>query len=157
MYAVVDVETTGLRTSWHDRIVEIAVVRLDESGRPRDEWCTLVSPDRDLGPQEIHGITAAEARRAPTFAELAGQIVDRLAGHTVVAHNLPFDAGFLASEFAKLGYQVPVAAERGALRPARCPCRGRPARVLPAERGQPAAVGFPHPRGLAGPVAGSAQ
>jgi DNA polymerase-3 subunit epsilon len=113
MYAVVDVETTGLRTSWHDRIVEIAVVRLDESGRPRDEWCTLVNPDRDLGPQEIHGITAAEARRAPTFAELAGQIVDRLAGHTVVAHNLPFDAGFLAAEFAKLGYQIPVAAERG--------------------------------------------
>jgi DNA polymerase-3 subunit epsilon len=113
MYAVVDVETTGLRTSWHDRIVEIAVVRLDESGRPRDEWCTLVNPDRDLGPQEIHGITAAEACRAPTFAELAGQIVDRLAGHTVVAHNLPFDAGFLAAEFAQLGYQIPVAAERG--------------------------------------------
>jgi DNA polymerase-3 subunit epsilon len=113
MYAVVDLETTGLRTSWHDRIVEIAVVHLDESGRIRDQWCTLVNPDRDLGPQEIHGITAAEARTAPTFADLAGQIIERLAGHTVVAHNLHFDAGFLAAEFGKLGYQVPVAAGRG--------------------------------------------
>jgi DNA polymerase-3 subunit epsilon len=113
MYAVVDVETTGLKTSWHDRVVEIAVVRLDESGRTRDEWCTLVNPDRDLGPQEIHGITAAEARRAPSFAELAGQIVERLAGHAVVAHNLSFDAGFLTAEFGKLGHQVPVAGDRG--------------------------------------------
>ncbi|BBH68822.1 hypothetical protein ACTI_55070 [Actinoplanes sp. OR16] len=113
MYAVVDVETTGTRTSWHDRIVEIAVVRVDERGRVRDEWCTLVNPDRDLGPQEIHGITAAEARRAPSFAAFAGQIVERLAGHAVVAHNLLFDAGFLTAEFGKLGYQVPIAAGRG--------------------------------------------
>jgi DNA polymerase-3 subunit epsilon len=113
VYAVVDLETTGLKTSWHDRIVEIAVVRLDEAGRFHDQWCTLVNPDRDLGPQEIHGITAAEARTAPSFADLAGQIVERLAGHTVVAHNLNFDAGFLTAEFAKLGYRVPVAAGRG--------------------------------------------
>lgn len=113
MYAVVDLETTGTRTSWHDRVLEIAVVRLDETGRTVDEWCTLVNPDRDLGPQEIHGITAAEARRAPRFADLAGQVVERLAGHTVVAHNLIFDAGFLTAEFAKLGYQVPVEAGRG--------------------------------------------
>ncbi|GIF12678.1 exonuclease domain-containing protein [Actinoplanes teichomyceticus] len=113
MYAVVDVETTGTKTSWHDRIVEIAVVRVDEYGHVRDEWCTVVNPDRDLGPQEIHGITAAEARRAPSFAELAGQIVERLAGHAIVAHNLHFDAGFLTAEFGKLGYQVPIAAGRG--------------------------------------------
>lgn len=52
MYAVVDLETTGRKTSWHDRVVEIAVVRLGESGQTLDEWCTLVNPDRDLGPQE---------------------------------------------------------------------------------------------------------
>lgn len=113
MYAVVDLETTGRKTSWHDRVVEIAVVRLGESGQTLDEWCTLVNPDRDLGPQEIHGITAAEARRAPSFADLAGQVVERLAGHTLVAHNLLFDAGFLTAEFGKLGFQVPIAAGRG--------------------------------------------
>lgn len=113
MYAVIDLETTGLRPSWHDRIVEIAVVRVDDSGRIVDEWCTLVNPGRDLGPQDVHGITAAEVRRAPAFAELVGQIAARLAGHTVVAHNLHFDAGFLVAEFGKLGFDVPVALGRG--------------------------------------------
>ncbi|WIM94923.1 exonuclease domain-containing protein [Actinoplanes oblitus] len=113
MYAVVDLQTTGTKISWHDRVVEIAVVRLDPSGKVLDEWCTLVNPDRDLGPQELHGITGAEARRAPRFADLAGEVAARLAGHLVVAHNLLFDAGFLVAEFGKLGVTVPVGDERG--------------------------------------------
>ncbi|MFI7546221.1 exonuclease domain-containing protein [Actinoplanes sp. NPDC049599] len=113
MYAVIDVETTGLRASWHDRIVEIAVVHLDERGRVQDEWCSLINPDRDLGPQHIHGISAAEAGQAPTFAQLAGQVSDLLRGRTLVAHNLAFDALFLAAEFRHLGHAVPVDARLG--------------------------------------------
>jgi DNA polymerase-3 subunit epsilon len=113
MYAVIDVETTGLRTSWHDRIVEIAVVLLDESGRPRAEWCTLVNPDRDLGPQHIHGISASEARRAPAFHEIAGQLGSLLRGNVVVAHNLAFDARFVAAAFANLGITAPIGHELG--------------------------------------------
>ncbi|MEV6343872.1 exonuclease domain-containing protein [Actinoplanes sp. NPDC051851] len=113
MYAVVDLETTGTKTSWHDRIVEIAVVWVDEGGRIVGEWCTLVNPDRDLGPREMHGITGAEARRAPRFADVAGDVVERLAGRVVVAHNLMFDAGFLVAEFGKLGFRVPIADGRG--------------------------------------------
>ena len=87
MYAVIDVETTGLRASWHDRIIEIAVVHPDADGRVQNEWCSLVNPDRDLGPQHIHGISAAEAERAPAFARLAGTVADLLRGRTLVAHN----------------------------------------------------------------------
>ncbi|MCS7483172.1 exonuclease domain-containing protein, partial [Umezawaea endophytica] len=67
-YAVVDVETTGIHPGRHHRVVEVAVVRLDTEGRVLDEWCTLVNPERDLGPQHVHGITAAEARLAPAWA-----------------------------------------------------------------------------------------
>ncbi|GGT40553.1 exonuclease domain-containing protein [Nonomuraea spiralis] len=49
-YAVIDVETTGLRTSWHDRVIEVAVVLLDPLGCVTREWSTLVNPERDLGP-----------------------------------------------------------------------------------------------------------
>src|SRR5687767_11140060 len=108
MYAVIDVETTGLRAGWHDRIIEIAVVHLDERGRVQDEWCSLINPDRDLGPQHIHGISAAEAGRAPGFAQLAGAVAGLLRGRTLVAHNLAFDALFLAAEFRRLGHTVPV-------------------------------------------------
>jgi DNA polymerase-3 subunit epsilon len=108
VYAVIDLETTGRRTSWHDRIAEIAVVQLDGSGRVEREWCSLVNPGRDLGPQHIHGITAAEARRAPTFDQLAGQVAALLRGRVCVAHNFAFDAAFLGAEFARLGVDIPL-------------------------------------------------
>ncbi|MEU7820801.1 exonuclease domain-containing protein [Catellatospora sp. NPDC049133] len=113
MYAVIDVETTGLRTTWHDRICEIAVVHVDASGRITGDWSSLVNPERDLGPQHVHGITAAEARRAPVFADLAGQIGALLRERVIVAHNLAFDAAFLVAEYSRLGLQAPVGQEYG--------------------------------------------
>jgi DNA polymerase-3 subunit epsilon len=41
-----------------NRIIEIAAIRVDGSGTPLDEYATLVNPNRDLGPTDIHGITA---------------------------------------------------------------------------------------------------
>lgn len=108
MYAVIDVETTGFRPGWHDRIVEIAVVHLDDHGNVNREWCSLVNPDRDMGPQSVHGISAAEARRAPTFDQLAGHVAELVEGRVIVAHNLSFDARFLAAEFERAGFKVPV-------------------------------------------------
>jgi DNA polymerase III subunit epsilon len=113
MYAVIDLETTGLRPSWHDRVVEVAIVHLDGLGNIEREWCTLVNPQRDMGPQGIHGITAAEARRAPTFAQLAGAVADLLRGRVVVSHNLRFDAQFLVHEYDRLGFTVPVSIDYG--------------------------------------------
>jgi DNA polymerase III subunit epsilon len=113
MYAVIDLETTGLRPDRHDRIVEIAIVHVDATGRVERDWATLVNPQRDLGPQHVHAISAAQARRAPTFAELAGDVADLLRGRAVVAHNLAFDGPFLATEYARLGIPVPVGAESG--------------------------------------------
>lgn len=106
-YAVLDVETTGLHPGYHHRVVEIAVVRLDTRGSVVDEWCTLVNPDRDLGPQHLHGIRAAEVRHAPAFADIAGDLAARLAGRVLVAHNFSFDARFLQAEYARLGVELP--------------------------------------------------
>ncbi|MEU9742227.1 exonuclease domain-containing protein [Micromonospora chersina] len=108
MYAVIDLETTGLRTSWHDRIVEVAVVHVDEQGRVTGEWCSLVNPDRDLGPQFIHGISAAEVRRAPRFEQVAGHLAGMLRGRVLVAHNLTFDGPFLHAEYQRVGIQAPI-------------------------------------------------
>ncbi|WP_309236073.1 exonuclease domain-containing protein [Amycolatopsis sp. SID8362] len=112
-YAVIDTETTGIRTGWHHRIAEIAVVLVDPHGRTTDEWVTLVNPDRDLGPQAIHGIRAADARRAPRFEDLAGELVRRLSGRVVVAHNWAFDAMHLRAEFGRLGIDTPFETDAG--------------------------------------------
>jgi hypothetical protein len=73
-YAVVDTETTGLFTGFRHRIAEVAVIHVDPDGTVTDEWSTLLNPDRDLGPQAIHGIRAADVRRAPRFEEMAGDL-----------------------------------------------------------------------------------
>jgi len=103
MWAVIDVETTGVYWRSVDRIIEIAVVRLDDDGRAVDTWETLLDPDRDLGPTSIHGITGRDVMGAPTFDQVADEILWRLAGHVPVGHNVRFDLAFLTNEFARLG------------------------------------------------------
>jgi DNA polymerase-3 subunit epsilon len=101
-YAVVDVETTGLDPTI-DRIVEIAVVRCDERGRAVSEWSTLVQPDRDPGPTAVHGLTAADLEAAPRFAQVLPELLRQVDGSVVAAHNLAFDAAFLATECRRAG------------------------------------------------------
>ncbi|MDF5759276.1 exonuclease domain-containing protein [Spongiactinospora sp. TRM90649] len=112
-YAVIDVETTGLRPSWHDRVIEVAVVLLDPLGRITGEWCTLVNPERDLGAQGIHGIRAADVRHAPSFKDVAASLIEMLRGRVPVAHNLRFDAGFLEYEFARADMPIPALGPSG--------------------------------------------
>jgi DNA polymerase-3 subunit epsilon len=109
-YAVVDVETTGLYPERHDRIVEIAVIRMDASAKRLDEYCSLVNPNRDIGPTHIHGITASLVLGAPTFDEIAGDVISRIAGAVVVGHNVTFDFRFLESECRRMGFGLPDAA-----------------------------------------------
>ena len=79
-FAVIDFETTGLFPGGQDRVVEVAVVHVDDRGAVTGQWDTLVNPERDLGPQHIHQIRAAEVMGAPTFPQIAGELVDLLAG-----------------------------------------------------------------------------
>ena len=107
-YAVVDVETTGLFPGGHDRIVEIAIIQVSPNGVVEQSWATLINPQRDLGPQGIHGISAADVLHAPTFDQVAGTLVALLAGRVFVAHNASFDLDFVRSAFGALGYDVPL-------------------------------------------------
>ena len=112
-YAVIDIETTGLSPAHHHRIVEIAVVLVDDGGNLVYEWETLLNPQRDVGATEIHGLTAADLYAAPTFAQVAPELESLLRGRVPVAHNLSFDAPFLAAEFDRLGYTVPLSPNTG--------------------------------------------
>ncbi|MFF3036706.1 exonuclease domain-containing protein [Arthrobacter citreus] len=106
-FAVVDVETTGLNPRYHHRIAEVAVVTVSASGEILERWETLVNPERDLGPQSIHGIRAAEILDAPTFTEIIPELAHRFQGNVLVAHNLSFDSAFLRSEFERSGAYLP--------------------------------------------------
>ena len=107
-YAVLDLETTGLSPANHHRIVEVAVVLVDDAGQTVYEWATLVNPERDVTASEIHGLTGADVYRAPTFSQIAGQLTKLLSGRVAVAHNLAFDAPFLTAEYSRLGAAAPL-------------------------------------------------
>ncbi len=109
-YAVVDVETTGLNPV-RDRIVEIGVVLLDESGGQEGEWQSLVNPLRGMRAVLVHGLTDADVADAPTLADLLPQIRELLAGRALVAHNAAFDVGFLNASFARAGYGMHIPRE----------------------------------------------
>lgn len=66
-----------------------------------------------MGPQHIHGIRSADARRAPRFEDIAGHLVHLLKGRVLAAHNLRFDRMFLDAEFDRLGVPFPLANNMG--------------------------------------------
>lgn len=101
--AFVDIETTGGRTSW-DRIIEIGIVRVEDD-QVIDTYSTLINPNGHLPPEitSLTGITPGDVANAPTFREVAADIITRLKDYTFVAHNVRFDYGFLKAEFSRLG------------------------------------------------------
>lgn len=101
-FVTFDVETTGLWPK-RDRIIEVGIVRTSRSGRLIEEFSTLINPKRDIGPTEIHGITAGDVLRAPAFAEIVGAIAELINGCILVAHNASFDRRFLLSELERAG------------------------------------------------------
>lgn len=108
IFAVVDVETTGLAPEKGDRVVEIAVARVDASGRILDEYATLLNPEgRDVGPVFIHGIDNDAVRGAPRFQEILGDVLARFEGAIVVAHNARFEERFLAAELQRAEVRLP--------------------------------------------------
>jgi DNA polymerase III subunit epsilon len=101
-FAVVDVETTGMRAAGSDRVTEIAVVVLHGSRR-EVVFESLVNPGRSI-PRAICAITNITdemVRHAPTFAEVADQVMAALAGRVFVAHNARFDWGFVSAEIRR--------------------------------------------------------
>jgi DNA polymerase III epsilon subunit-like protein len=100
--AIIDFETTGLTTG-ADRVVEVAVVRIDPRCEPRITLDTLVNPMRRVAATEIHGITDADVADAPRFSDIAGEVVGALNDCVVAAYNVYFDIKFLNSELFSVG------------------------------------------------------
>ena len=101
--AFVDIETTGSNLG-RDRIIEIGVLRV-ENNRLVSTFQSLVNPESYLPPEitALTGISGAELSRAPTFAEIARQLLEILDGCLFAAHNARFDYGFIKRELEEYG------------------------------------------------------
>lgn len=103
-FAVVDIETTGLKLV-RDHILQIAVVAQDWpsltsiTSTSTSVWSTYVRPaqwwNRDLGPHHVHGISRRKLIFAPSTEKVMRSFAQQTKGHIVVAHNAEFDTKFL--------------------------------------------------------------
>ena len=110
-FVVVDVETTGTSHGTGDRVTEVAAVVV-ERGDVTDAFQSLVNPGRPIPPRitALTGISNAMVAGAPAFHEIADALSRTLEARTFVAHNAPFDWGFLTMEFARAGRPEVLAA-----------------------------------------------
>ena len=109
-WALVDIETTGLHVTI-DRITEIAVLVITEQGIVRT-WHCLIKPLRSIPDtiQALTGISNELVKDAPSFEDIAAELLDVLRDCVFVAHNARFDFGFIKNAFKRCGltYQAPV-------------------------------------------------
>ncbi|MEV4614104.1 3'-5' exonuclease [Kitasatospora sp. NPDC049258] len=117
-FAVVDVEATG-RSPWRHRVVEVAVVLLDDTLGTEREFSTLIDPAGPVGPTHVHRITQDQVVGAPRFREVAPALLELLAGRVLVGHHVSCDRAFLEREFARIGVELPAVPELCTMRLAR--------------------------------------
>jgi len=104
MFAVLDVETTGLSHEQGHRVCEVGVIKL-RAGKEIDRYHTLVHPGMPVPEeaQRIHKITDEMLKEAPPFGQVSRKLREFLAGTVMIAQNARFDLGFINSEFIRSG------------------------------------------------------
>lgn len=106
-FAVIDTETTGLSPYAGDRVCEVALLRIRGDGTVLDSYATLVDPGCPITNTSLHGIGDADVAGAPGFARVADDLLARISGAVLVAHNLDFDARMLDAEFIRADRRLP--------------------------------------------------
>lgn len=111
--AVFDLEATGLDVT-NDRIVEIAILRIDTDGSTH-EYSRRVNPQVPI-PEEtslIHGIYDKDVAGEKTFTELAPEIENFLGNADLAGYNSnKFDIPMLAEEFLRAGSSFDISARK---------------------------------------------
>jgi DNA polymerase-3 subunit epsilon len=110
---VLDTETTGMNreggpTYLGHRIIEIGAVEIIDRKLTGRHFHVYIKPDREIDPEaiEVHGITDQFLVDKPEYSDIHQAFVDFIDGAEMVAHNAPFDVGFIDHEFDRLNRGV---------------------------------------------------
>lgn len=99
-----DLETTHTNKDIA-RIVELGI-EIMKPGEPTKEYRTYVNPGISIPPSAtaIHHITDEMVKDAPTFKQLAPNLLKGFTGADLAGFNVRFDVGIIAAEFTRAGY-----------------------------------------------------
>ncbi len=105
-FCVVDLETTGGAET--DMITEVGAVKVC-GGQVVGEFQTLVNPRAHIPPliAVLTGITNQMVAQAPPLRQVLPAFLAFAQGTVIVAHNAPFDVGFLRRACESLEYPYP--------------------------------------------------
>jgi DNA polymerase-3 subunit epsilon len=104
--AIIDLETTGVNLG-SDRIVEIAIVRIQPDGTKQIKR-KLLNPEIPISAvsRDLHGISNEMVKDAPTFKQVANEIKQFLDNCDLAGYNSNrFDIPLLAEEFLRVGLE----------------------------------------------------
>lgn len=95
-FCVVDLETTGASVEAGARITEVGAVKV-RGGEVLGEFQTLVNPRTAIPPfiAVLTGISNSMVAGAPAVESVLPAFLEFASGCVLVAHNAPFDVGFL--------------------------------------------------------------
>jgi len=94
-FVVFDIETTGLNSHFN-KIIEIGAVKI-KAGRIIDRYSQLINPGISIPYHitEITSITNEQVANQPKIDEAIEKFVEFVGDAVLVAHNAPFDMGFI--------------------------------------------------------------
>ena len=99
-----DTETTGLSFKEGHKIVEIACIETKDLIPTGRVFHKLINPKRNV-PNEalkIHGFSQEFLSDKETFEDIADEFLKFIENKKIIAHNAPFDLGFLNGELNSL-------------------------------------------------------
>jgi DNA polymerase-3 subunit epsilon len=106
-FAIVDLETTGW-SPLEAAITEIGAVRI-RGGQRQGEFASLVNPGTPVPPKitDLTGISDWMLATAPRLGMVLPGLLEFSRGCVLVAHNAPFDLGFLTAACGTCGVAWP--------------------------------------------------
>lgn len=113
---VFDTETTGLNTDsgphyMGHKIIEIGAVEVVNRRLTGRHYHIYLKPDRLVDEEafKVHGISDAFLADKPVFSTQIDEFLQFISGAELIAHNAPFDIGFLDYELSLIGRKERIA------------------------------------------------
>ena len=101
---VLDTETTGLKATGDDRLVEIGCIELLNHVPSGRTYQTYLNPQRDMPAEAfaVHGLSGDFLADKPRFSDVVDEFLGFIGDDPLIIHNAEFDLGFINAELRRL-------------------------------------------------------